>query len=235
MQPLRQGKDSTGYYTEYEWHGTPDEVIANIQGIEGSGGLWQIEYSYTGAKTILRARTAQSLIQPEVPIDTWEFFAGEVEKDLFEADVAAINNITDDERRKVRDGIQNPTPGLSPALTSPAAISLYVLMLNGLRAVRVSVPTLRHTQTASTNYSVPNSLANVGRIISTATLRTQESIRADISLNLPNLTSARTGLSYGWFKKHPTIRAAARQKIQIEQEWEYGLWDVSIPLYGALL
>jgi hypothetical protein len=43
-------------------------------------------------------------------------------------------------------------------------------------------------------------------------------------------TKLTTALAYGWLKMHPSVRVAAYQKNQMEQEWHYGLW--SIYLYG---
>jgi len=90
--------------------------------------------------------------------------------------------------------------------------------------VPVLTPTLRHTQTVSNSWTIPASFTNVGRIISRASMISLEAIPTDILFQLPNDISTRTtqpALVYGYRKKHPTVRTAALQKTQIEQEWAY--------------
>jgi hypothetical protein len=118
---------------------------------------------------------------------------------------------------------------------SETAGAVYLRMLDGLRVVHVSVPVLRHTQKVSNIYAIPNSLTYVGRIITTATLKIQENIPSNISSNMGDQVSSRSGLAYGWFKKFPTIRSSAQQKTHIVQEWVYGLWSFDPAIYGAFL
>jgi len=231
QQPQRLGLSESGGYAILTWEGTRNEVLANVPGIEAMGGLWDYEDSFSGAKCRLVGRFAVQPGQEEVPVNTWEFFAGEIEKDILESDVAVVNGISEDEKRKIRDAIQNPTPGQSPSLINTNAINLYLLMLTGVRSVRVPTPTLRHTQTVSNNWTVPAARTNVGKIILTANMGALEAIPNDILFSLPSLTSTRTGLTYGWLKLDPTVRTAARQRTQIEQEWRYGLWPTTPPLY----
>lgn len=235
LQPPRYGRDQTGLYTLFTWHGTKSECLANIPGVEAAGGLWEMQESYTNARCELTARFPSQTGVTEVPENDWELFAQEAEKDILESDNSIVNAISDDQRRRIRDAINNPVPGQSPALTDANAISLYLRMLDGLRVVHVNVPILRHTQKVSNVYAIPNSLTFIGRVITTATLIGQESIPSRISLNLPNNTSSRDGLGYGWFKKFPTIRTAAQQKTHIVQEWVYGLWSYNPAIYGAFL
>ena len=173
-----------------------------------------------------------------MPVDNWEFHASHVEKDVLEADVEVINNISDANKVVIRDLIANPPKITEDPLLlfdpddpcSEDAFAVYVLMMNGLRAIRVNAPVLRRTRTVSNMYVIKAALTNVGKILSTATLMTFEDIPATVMFNLPTETSKRTGLKYGWFKMHPTVRAAARQKMVIELEYEYGLWPTII--YG---
>jgi hypothetical protein len=93
---------------------------------------------------------------------------------------------------------------------------------------------VRHTQTVSSNYTVKAALTNVGRIISTGSFISLEGVPSDILFNLPTFSSSRApDLVYAWLKRFPIVRTGARQKVQIEQEWEYGLWPPLI--YGSLL
>ena len=234
-QPQKFGVDSSGPYCIRTWKGTAAEIATQYNACLAFGALASIESGF-GTHTC----TARYALTPtgagggggEVPIDSWEFFASHVEKDVLEADVSAINAISADDKRTIRDAIMNPTPGMSPALSGDA-LSLYLLMLTGVKAIRVNAPMLRHTQSVSFQYTVKAALTNVGKILSTSTLATFESIPTSVLFNMPTDTSTRDGLSYGWYKMHPTIRVGAKQKMQIELEYEYGLWaDL---LYGSPL
>jgi hypothetical protein len=224
LQPARYERNESGTFVILEWHGDRVSVKSQIPGVEGMGGLWEVQESFTGGADKLIARFSAIPGAAQEVINTWELFGQDTEKDLLEADNTAVNAISDDDKRKIRDAISSPTPGKSPALTDANAINIYLLMLNGLRSLRVPVPTLRHTQTVSNNYTVPLAFMNIKRIISTTSMVSLESIPLNTMLSLPIEVSNRTGLTYGWYKKYPTLRQAAWQKSQIEQEWEYGLW-----------
>lgn len=232
-QPLRYGKDQNGSYTLVPYEGTKAEVLSLISSIELLKGTWEFEDSYSGAKCKINARFPVNTVsgQQEQPIDQWEFFAAKVEKDLLETDNAAINAISSADKREIRRSIaasDSPT-----AFGSQAAVDVYNLMLDGVRARIQFAPSLKHTQTVSQNWTVKASLTNVGRIISTASITTLEAIPSAILFNLPSDTTTKSGVSYGWFKMHPTVRVAANQKISIEQEWIYGLWSTT--LYGSVI
>jgi hypothetical protein len=83
---------------------------------------------------------------------------------------------------------------------------------------------------------VPASLTNVKRIITSANLVALEGIPNDVLFTIPFETfipgpsKGDQYRAYGWLKKVPTIRAGARRKSSIEQEWVYGLY--STLLYG---
>ena len=240
-QPQKFGVDSSGPYCLRTWRGTAAEIATQYNSCIASGALAEIEAGF-GTHTV-RARYAITIGGgTEAPVDSWEFFASHVEKDVLETDLAAIEAISPANREKLKDYVANP-PGLGVAAHTAAdflddgsgsranAFSLYQLMLSGVKAVRVNAPLLRHTQSVSNVYTVKASLTNVGSILSTSTLATFESIPTSVLFNLPTDVSTRANMNYGWLKLHPTIRTAARQKMQIELEYEYGLWATL--LYGS--
>jgi len=240
LQPPRYGESESGPFTLYTYEGTKTELLNLVGSIKGLGGTWEMEESHSGAKCKLSARFAVNVASgtPEVPVDTWEFFSFTHEKDLLESDLTSItHNITEDQKRIIRAAISNPQPGKSPALVpgTPAYV-VYALELHGVRSSYKFVPTIRHTQTVSSNWTVKASLANVGRIITTPTFTTLEALPAWVLFNIPsdawtgNATDLGFNLAYGWLKMYPTIRGAAFQKIALEQTWVYGLWSTF--LYG---
>lgn len=167
----------------------------------------------------------------ETPTLVWEYFSNRLEIDILEADIANVNSISEDELRLIRKHIQDPEEA-SPALTTSNAIDLYLLMLKGVRSVRVNVPTLRVSKLVSNTYAVQASQTNVGRIISSATLSSQESVPTRLFV-LPSTASTKTGFVNGWYKNFPNIIQSTAGRWQISQEWEYGLWPTF--LYGAAL
>jgi len=235
LQPQRFGINESGGYAILTWEGTANEVKSNIPAILSMGGLYDYQDSFSGAKCQLTARFPLLPGVQETPIDTWEFFAAVVEKDVLEADNSIINGLSETEKRQIRTIIQDPSAGTPAPLGGTNANKIYQLMLTGLRAIRVNAPTLRHTQTVSNNWTVKASFANVSRLISTASLIATEAVPSAILFNLPTDVSVRAGFQYAWMKNHPTVRASAFQKMQIEQEWQYGLWPVDPLILGSVI
>lgn len=249
-QPQSFGWDSMGPHCIRTWRGTA-AAIATQYGICLTGGAQADIQKGLGTDT-LTARYPLSVAGSngtiDAPVDVWEFFSSHAEKDILEADLAVINGISDLNKQILRSLVQTPPSADGNGTYAPdpdgggyfdddgsraAAESIYALMQSGVKAVRVMAPVMRHTQTVSNLYTVKAALTNVGKILSTTTLISFESIPTSVLFNLPTNTSTRTSpvLSYGWMKMYPTIRMAARMRMQIELEYEYGLW--SNVLYGA--
>ncbi|MCX6924988.1 MAG: hypothetical protein NT154_17500 [Verrucomicrobia bacterium] len=239
-QPQKFGWDANGPYCVRTWRGTAAAIASQYNVCVGAGATADVAAGY-GVHT-LTARYALAIggTGPnEVPVESWEFFASHVEKDLLEADNATINSISELNRSIIHKLLTDPSQVAEDPDgggyfdddgSAAAALSVYKLMNGGMKSVRVMAPALRHTQTVSNQYTLKAALTNVGAIISTATLKTSENVPTGVLFNLPAKVSVKTGYAWAWMKMHPTIRCAARQKMQIEQEWEYGLWTTLI--YG---
>jgi hypothetical protein len=139
----------------------------------------------------------------------------------------------------------NRTPGaltdasgqpVAPAANPSGCYSVLCLMLRGVRSHPVLAPCLRHTQTANSQYAIQASLTNVSKVLSTATLQSNEGVPSGLLFNLPTFSAppqyveSAGDLQYGWYKDFPTVRQIAGMKWNIEQEWQYGLY--SVKLYG---
>jgi len=233
-QPIEYGLDDNGQFTIRRYRGTRSQIATQYSVCVAAGAHCTVKQGIGVDE--LEARYSHSPDgsgNTDDLVDDWEFFANVVEKDILEADIAAVSGISEEEKAKIRNAIQNPPEDSSPALTDEDAIDIYQLMLKGQRSIRVNAPVLRHTLTVSNSYTIKAALTNVGKVISSATLASQESLPVDVLFNLPNDISTDSLLQYGWFKMHPTIRMSARQRAQIEQQWEYGLWPIVV--YGAAL
>lgn len=174
----------------------------------------------------------------EVPTLVWEYFAGQAEISIIEADLDSSNgtvnlNAMSAAEKKLLLDRTNGQEITSPATPSAGFTSLLNLINQGVRNFRVNIPTLRRSMLVSTNYPVKASLTNVGRIITTATLQIQENIPSTILFNLPSFVTTRVGFAYAWYKKFPNVQQAGGYKWNIAQEWEYGLYPTA--MYGTVL
>lgn len=169
----------------------------------------------------------------ENPPQVWEYITNEVEKDIMETDIAAVNavNGTADEKilRKAINGTELTSEEESGLSVGAAAI--YADIKAGVRSVRVYVPTVRVSRTVSSSYQTKAANTNVGSILTTATLASNEGIPAWVLFTPPAYTTSKPNRAWGWFKKPPSITNSGGIRSTISQEWEYGLWSTT--LYGA--
>jgi len=164
----------------------------------------------------------------EDPIPIWELFANAHEIDLLESDNSI--NVSDADKRIIREAISNPVPGQSPAISGDA-LKVYQLMLKGVKSARVNVLTLRQTRIVSGSFAIFNAILDNGRIFSSDSLRSINGVPTQIAL--PNYVSSDADFIYGWFKKFPQVQQTGFNKFNLNQEWEFGKWSVF--MYGALL
>lgn len=169
----------------------------------------------------------------EQPSQIWEYFANEVEKDIMEADITAVNAVNGTASEKLlRKYIQGTdlTDSEVSSLSASAAL-LYADIKAGVRSIRVAVPTLKVSKFVSYTYQVKASIAGAGSVITTATLQSSESIPDSILFNLPAYTTSKPNRAYGWYKKFPNVQTVGKNGFTVSQEWEYGLWSTT--LYGS--
>ncbi len=148
--------------------------------------------------------------------------------------------LTTDAKGKVsKESLKNSDGTNTAAAADPAnCYSTFLLMVRGARSYPVLAPCLRHTQTVNSQYAIKASLTNVGYVLSTARLQSDEAIPSvlfnlPVFNNPPQYIEVAGDLQYGWYKDFPTVRQIAGMKWNIEQEWQYGLY--SVKLYGEPL
>lgn len=258
-QPSGYGKTDSGGYSLIVKSGTKAEIRQLAAQLAAMSGVtYDVKESYEFAE--LTARVPNVVVFPDViitnesPIDLWEYFGQEAQKDILECDVPSgiTATLTQKNIESIRSFIQNPPVGSNNANTYPYdndgqikadsfsgtkgqissndtnAYNIYKLMQAGVRDGIISVPTLRHTQTVSATYPITLSQLNVGKILSTSTLIALENPPSWATAGLPSgIPSSLVGLQvkYGWRKKSPSIQQIANQKVQLIQEFEYGLWS----------
>lgn len=219
-----------GDETLWEIEGPKDTVLPLVQELRNAGYAG----TYSEDKSpIARCQYHVPLVDdpgsgsppPEVPVPVWEMFSNAVEIDILEAN-GIYDAMTDEDRRKIREAINNPQEGRSPAVTG-TALEIYLLMLKGVRSVRVNQVTLRLSRSVSSSFAVWNAILNNNYVYTSATLRSVESVPVNIFLP----TSSSDGeFAYGWLKKFPGIQTTGFNKIQLTQEWEFGKWPLQV--YG---
>jgi hypothetical protein len=219
--PRRYGYDDNGPYTIRTWGGTKSAIETQYALCVTAGAACEVREGY-GTYTLEARYSTDADGTSNTEVDTWEFFANSVEKDMLEADISIVRGISADYKRT----IQNWTdPDSAPVLDSGGnASKLLNLRMKGTKSVVVMQPMLRHTKTVSNGYSVKASMTGVGKIWTNAQISSFEELPATVLFNLPTDGTAETEMLYGWLKLHPTVRIAAGQKVQIEQEFQYGYW-----------
>jgi len=229
-------KKATGYGEKYVEDFT-DEASAQARGdslvLKGyewsvtplSGGCYRLEatndYSQTGGQS-----------DPNTPLsDVWELQPNQVEKDILDSDNATVNLLTDGNKKLLQTYIDSPNT--TPAFTGSgpqiaAAETLLKLSLAGVKSVRIFAPVLRHTR----DYTIAQSLTNVGSIIYAGSLKSLEGTPGTLLFNLPsNSNPTRSDgltMKYGWMKKYPTISQVGGGKWNLQQEFEWGLWSYDL-------
>jgi hypothetical protein len=229
IQPAKYGRTESGEYCELEWVGPNAALQTLIPFCRLYSGLFHVEESSSGGASRLTARFATAMAPnfttPEAPEDNWQYFANVVQKDVLEAHLPNVNPaFTDAEINSIRTNLDHLDAIDFDENTRDEVLEVFNLMRSGVTSVRVLEPMLRHTQTVSQLWKVKASTQGVGRIFTTEILLDAEDIPEDLLIDLPNFSSNKPGLAYGWYKHFPSIRTSALQKVQIEQEWEYGLW-----------
>ena len=117
-------------------------------------------------------------------------------------------------------------------------IVLAKFLYDGVENVEIPVPVLTHTKTVTAQYIYPAQFTNIGRIFSSATLITTESIPTSVLWDFPNDsdpgpmpisgTTLFQAFLYGWLKNSPSVRQVANQKWNITQTYDYGLWAMQL-------
>lgn len=198
------------------------------------GPVWELE-----------ARIAQDVRSgggptSETPVDTWELFANQSEKDILLSTSAAVSGLVNADLLWLRELLegkleisqyQTETPAFtSPGSGNPAALFAHIMA--GMKSVLLYQPILRHTRTVSRAYEIPYSLAGVGQVYSSARLASDNSVPSSVANQLQASSySDRTVGGYtmrlylGWLKTYPQITVAAYGKSQIVSEWQWGEWS----------
>jgi len=237
---IEQGREYSGgpgmpTKTVRSWKGEKSAVLAKLGEVQTAGFVFRLVEE--GPVATL---TAESPNLPgedqgsQVVADQWELLPGEAEKDLLDADLALVNDLTKVEKEAIRKNLQDPPEESSTTNLVGNALSAYRLMLMGQRSRITFAPVLRRTVTVSNLYAVTWSVSNVGRVLKSSTIVANEGLPAGFLIAIANPPFAYTAvtkdglaMSYGFLKKYPTLNQTVGGRLQIVQEWAFGLWPVA--------
>ena len=235
--PERRYDPRRGYVTVRRFRGDRESVLASAAAHEAAGystavrggPVWEVEATMSADDIDGGGGAADE------PVDSWELQPNMLDVDILMSDASVITQLDSEDVNWLRgllDG-QNSADNLPEWKTANTTLPATVaaLIVAGVKTIQRYAPTLRHTRTASSGYEVPASLANVQSVYATGALVTAEAVPASLANNLlPSSVITRTLCDVqayflrGWLKSPPSITAAAWNKIQIVQEWQYGDW-----------
>ena len=117
------------------------------------------------------------------------------------------------------------------ALSNAAGGKAYLLKVAKVSSIRIFAPVLRRTKTVRRDYSIQDSLTNVGKVILQENMRSTEGVPGILLFNLASGSNPTRDdgleMKYGWLKKYPTISQTVGG-WSIQQEWEFGLWSTDL-------
>jgi len=218
----------SGPIIEETWEGLSTEIAAQVDAAVPADMYGVDSFSIEDGPTAKKRLTIRYSADPgtdpeaEVPVDEFRLEANRVVKGIWEHPI--LDEVTEEEIRMLRDHIQNPQEGVTPALTTPEAIDLYLLALKGVEGFTIYQPVLYRTFTASFGFNFAPDYSLVGKVILDADIATVAQLAAFGTISLPSAGAPRAGYTWGWLMHYPTLSVAAANKQVYAMEFEFGLW-----------
>lgn len=221
-----------GYSLTRRWRSSDATKTGTLTAyLTAAGFSWQATPSADGAVTDIEATVGSdpSNPAPETTILTeiWERDVYTTEKDILDADIAAVGSITEEHKTAIRASIANPDSYVISVSLSADETKILKLMRAGVKSHRVHSPIVRRTRITANNYSIQNSDANVGKILTVAQMTSLENTPGNVLFALPTNSYSRSDLDcrYGFYKKPARVIQQGDGKWQIVQEYEWDYWS----------
>jgi len=246
---LRMAFDPTkGFTTTQEWESAGDNL--NGLALECLQKRIQFDHIPNGRKSklVISATGPQTGI-PDVPVDTWQVLANEVQKDIKEhpAVVAIIRPFSGPSLSEVLQVVQEYNEGIGGidstwfTDTDTAAI-LFRLMIHGVTSYALGQYVLRHTTNVNNSYDRNVADLNVERVYTTPQLVAEITDGSSWAFPCPGrlvhkiqdmeIQNTDPDVTWGWRKLPSTEVTAANNRIDISTEYWLAGW--SKLLYGTL-
>jgi hypothetical protein len=220
-----------GARTVRVWRGAKAAIEAQYNQLAAAGWSVTLRYELGGLASVEASISAGGAGGGgggtiETPEEVWTLQGNVVEKDILESDLSIIGGISDADKATIRQAIDSPD-GNAPTLAGDAA-TVYKLMLNGARSVRVFQPMLTGSYLCTANYANSRSSSNVGRRFTNAQLVSLEGADTTLLVQLPASGAAnRSDISVarGWVKHFPTVEQVGYDQYRVTVQYEYGVWS----------
>ena len=273
QQPYRYGRRTDGRYSNVVFASLNQAKIDAIAAEADALGLnyefsnnfgarseITVEYNYNFINSGFAGSTTEA-------DETWEIVPAKAMKHILESNnplfltaLADAPGQVDDMKQRVAGNTistlcdKDATTGQivrqtwgSPAIPySNAGMQIYRMLLDDPQtSIEIPAPVLTYTKIVTAQYIYPSDFADLGRVISTASLFSLYGVPAGLLFDLASLPSTDPapeqigGLGiyqvkqYGWLKNSPSVRQVAKRKWNITQTWDFGLWLIN--LYGNRL
>lgn len=249
LQPSEYSLNESGQFATVAWEDVdPDKINSMAAQFDAQGFSYRVTHNFGKHRLELYLSYNPDVVN-EVPVSLWEYIGNEVQKNVLAATspasfVSIASTLTVLNVEVITKALSGQFPDKAPIDAAGVthldascftdgnaanALKLYNMMQCGVDDVIVQAPTLRHTQIVSLVYPLTLSKINVGRILTTSTLVSMENPPNWATNGVPNdppppLLSG-FSLAYGWRKGSPHIQQIARQKTQLIQEFQYGLFS----------
>lgn len=160
----------------------------------------------------------------EVPVNTWELLGSGLQEAVTRhPNYAALSEGDRDALDRYISGETPPTS--SPALTTPAGVSFFLLLKRDQRNYQDSQWVLRHTMTVSSRAAIVVSMEGINKLWATEELPAGITPGVQTAINaIPVPSALPQEHEYAWLKQTPTITQSINSKTQIVEEWWLYFW-----------
>ena len=228
FQTIRGRDQGGGEYLEYVYRGNED----TMRGVYTDSLNYAVSQTldHDGPTYTCRVRVPASTASgdPETPVYDVRLTWNRIQKDILQHPAFRAASIDEETIRLCRNALRNyAESGVGFSIPFPAANAVLQDAFAGVENFLVFQPVVVKTATVSNRYQFNLSWANVGCIISTASLSAE--LEGYIRFSLPNWGSNNPArYDYGWLKLPPDYQTSGRGLYTSTQQWEYGLWAKSM-------
>lgn len=230
QKPRREWSRTEGWQTVRSWVGTNDAIeglVAQLQA--ATGGADRIAIFPDGPVSRLEAYvSSENAGAQETAATTWELVGNDLTKSLYELKKSRDLGTT------VLEGIQEKVKDKDYSYTVPAgdATSLYELIRKGTDSFTLSQYVLKKTSVVGSNYTAQIAFSGINKRWTTTQINAAEAIPTSVIFSITtletSLPAAGTGFAWSWLKRTPTVRAIARNRLEVSQEWYLEAWSTWI-------
>lgn len=233
----------TGGQTKQTWKGPLSALVPKLNQLKNLGWEYHLYSTNNGANYTLDATIGDiystgGILQATVA-DVWELTSSKVEVSFLKCPSPLTSQLDAADVRIFNAYFLNPpNPAIrpdqftDPTTTPPGNLSYYgltamALVLSGVTTAIIFQPHLKRTQTVLSATAAAASIANIGKVYTTAALR--QLIPNTVNITIPDdPVYSLPSFQYGWLQDSVNQVASAFNKTQVIMEWEFGYFNPSM-------